>query len=1448
MSTQNPKGSTKKKAAALLLAVAVMISAVAGTFAYRDYSQHKTNEFSDKIAKYDVTLVEDFQEKEDWKTSDGEITKEISVKNTGDKNDDRFEELYVRLQLKEYMDLTPMIVEKTPDLYMLSTAGDFIVFATEAEAKTAYPDHVVKNLTDAVGNKTGWFVQTKEKDDNGQYGKKVTTKYEFGAKQFVVGDASMEDARKDVQKIKAHDAETNKECAYPTHEWENVDLTKVLAQPGAAEYIKWNLGSDVMLLSDWNDSSNAKYHTYGPFWIIDDRATGDGWAYWAEALYPGDSTAKFLESVELIKQPNGDFYYAIHTEMEAVSLDELFGEFPQWPGAPSDWKESIKTNAPQVILDLTGVTTSIKMGQTVAGPVVTVKPDTLADKTVTYKSSNPAVASVDADGNVTGKTPGTTTITVTAANGEKATYTVTVTNDKTKLRELQDLIEDAKKLDENDYTPESWTDANLDGNGTGGAPGVIADAESKATADPVLDDGVLDAMIDELQGAMDDLVAKSTTKDTLQAAIDDAKTLLDYDNRDLTDDRSVTGDGAANIYNTDYLDELQNEVDAAIAVIEDASSSESDLATALGKLEDLLSAPVLKANTGDLGSLVITANGLEETDYTTDSWGDLATALGIANGLVNNPAATQGAVDSAKAALQTAIDDLVLRGNAGALNTLIQNAVAEENKGIPTNETFTADSYQALKDALDTTGRTTPVDVSNMSAEDVAALVAELQPAYEGLVDISGLKAVVDEANGKTAADYSNWNTVMNTPAPGRLADAIAVLGKADATQTEVTDAKNALAAALTELTVAGTLSDLQAAVSGAEDSDDYTSASWTASGYGAKLAEIQGMITALGSNPSAHTPSEIAAVISELATAKTGLVLRADPTALINARANATTGLTEVDYTSSTWGNLQTAIAAGGAIANASTPWPDRSVAEQDTLIAGITTAKDALVDISALTNAITAGIAKTGTPTASTTDWNNAGAYNTSLAAAQSIIAAGTATQADVDAAATDLLAKTAALTLKPTVTGFTVAASGAGTQAATASNFTVNLTKSAAAQTVTLTGAQTGTNLSANSTSWTPSGSNSSWGTAAGDANTYVVTVPANAVGAVTVTAKAKDDPTKTVVITINVTNVTRMIVDYSSYNTSYYGVSDITESSSSGAAINNFDHGSDTVATASRIWRSRVTGGTNLDTKWTIVSQTGTGAAWNTVTGGTNFLDIPANYEGTISVKVESDADATWFTTFDVVVEKAPVIASAGRELTAAQADDNSKWIEVATKDGYSLIVRGNNLPAVTGYTATHVFGTTNNYIGSNVQGHINTWYAGTETGTLSSLKAKAVTHNALSRLGTTMAKVDDGFSSPTTTVAGAAADTAFALSSGEAIRFMSRYNYSQLVSTQTDRNGQQTWTNWNALSTKSHSWLRSPGSTATDASALTTTGVVTNSSLTNSNSVRPALWVKSDIFD
>jgi hypothetical protein len=336
-----------------------------------------------------------------------------------------------------------------------------------------------------------------------------------------------------------------------------------------------------------------------------------------------------------------------------------------------------------------------------------------------------------------------------------------------------------------------------------------------------------------------------------------------------------------------------------------------------------------------------------------------------------------------------------------------------------------------------------------------------------------------------------------------------------------------------------------------------------------------------------------------------------------------------------------------------------------------------------------------------------------------------------------------------------------------------------------------------------------------------------------------------------------------LDWDACNGSYYNTMYLTFAAidASKAGV-NYDHGSiaDT-ATQSRIFRARLfKGGITVDStaivNWKIVNQTGTDAAWNTSTTtgtGTNFLNIPANYAGTISVKVSSDTNPDYDITFDIEVYVRPEVATAQRSLTGTTVGDTgSDWLEIATKGNYSLIVRKTALSETTAFGAANNNDYTQADSGSNyLRAKINTWYAGLDSE--SALRTKAVTNNAMSRLGTSIVNTQDGYSLPLGTLAGEATeDMAFPLSSNEAISFLSKGYRTQTNGLTMVENAANTppLLNWSALDdeTSVYSWLRSPGTAAATVSILSTVGTVYGTTTTETSYGRPALWVSSDIFD
>ena len=172
----------------------------------------------------------------------------------------------------------------------------------------------------------------------------------------------------------------------------------------------------------------------------------DGYAYWSQPLYKGEATGLLLHGVQPLPiLEDLDYYYAINVIVEVVDRKDI----PMWTqGAPStdgsgtthqeatpDGKEVINIIVGNEVvhetpsLTLTSVPDTIRVGETINPPTVSVGPAGSPSSPLVWKSDNDGVAAVGADGKITGVAEGVAVISVTAPNGLTATFTINVVTD-----------------------------------------------------------------------------------------------------------------------------------------------------------------------------------------------------------------------------------------------------------------------------------------------------------------------------------------------------------------------------------------------------------------------------------------------------------------------------------------------------------------------------------------------------------------------------------------------------------------------------------------------------------------------------------------------------------------------------------------------------------------------------------------------------------------------------------------------------------------------------------------------------------------------------------------------------------------------------------------------------------------------------------------------------------
>ncbi|GEM_PF-2986068 len=176
---------------------------------------------------------------------------------------------------------------------------------------------------------------------------------------------------------------------------------------------------------------------------------------------------------------------------------------------------------------------------------------------------------------------------------------------------------------------------------------------------------------------------------------------------------------------TDYYPENWSNLQSALAdaeqILSNGTATQEDIDAALARLDEAHKGLVEKAA---LGEKVLEVEGLNETDYEPADWLALENALAEAHAALDNPNATQTAVDQAYAKLEAARVALVDKRELQAKQDAI---MAEKLKA----GTYTLATWEALEAALAEATRV--LDKANATPAEVAAALSNLTEAREKL-------------------------------------------------------------------------------------------------------------------------------------------------------------------------------------------------------------------------------------------------------------------------------------------------------------------------------------------------------------------------------------------------------------------------------------------------------------------------------------------------------------------------------------------------------------------------------------------------------------------------------------------------------------------------------------------------------------------------------------------
>ena len=391
--------------------------------------------------------------------------------------------------------------------------------------------------------------------------------------------------------------------------------------------------------------------------------------------------------------------------------------------------------------------------------------ETTDDKTLTWESSNPEVATVSSTGVVTARRPGNAIITVRTSNGLTDTCNITVISQITSVHlnltaitldegVSQTLRATINPSDTTDDTTLTWLSSNTnvatvdqEGNVTGVKEGVATitvttvngrRAECKITVNKPSENIPIESV--------------SLDKTTLTLEEQEAETLVATINpSDTTDDTTLT-------WKSSNPEVATVDNNGKVTAVKEGSATIT-VTTVNGK-EATCTVTVLNATA--LEDAIDRAETIDGSTYTADSYSTLQTAIANGKAVLESATATQDDIDLAVEAIETAIDNLVEKASQDLLATL--TAKLEECKAMEGN--YTSEEFAELKAIIAEVEALLETDPNNIAATDAQAALEKLTEASDALYLSSALKELgitIDEAKEILNGDLSGYTEASVT-------------------------------------------------------------------------------------------------------------------------------------------------------------------------------------------------------------------------------------------------------------------------------------------------------------------------------------------------------------------------------------------------------------------------------------------------------------------------------------------------------------------------------------------------------------------------------------------------------------------------------------------------------------------------------------------------------------
>ncbi len=450
--------------------------------------------------------------------------------------------------------------------------------------------------------------------------------------------------------------------------------------------------------------------------------------------------------------------------------------------------------------------------------------------------------------------------------------------DKTNLNKL---IEKAKAYDgkQEFYTEDSWN--------------TFAEALNVANSESINENSTPETVKkahDQLNKAIKGLTYKEVDKTDLNKLIEKAKAY----------------DGKQEFYTEDSWKSFSDALAAAKSEYKSENSTPETVKAAQEKLDAAIKGlTYMNVDKAQLQTLIETARGKAEKDYTTESWNVFAEALANAEDELNSENSTPETVKDAQEKLDAAIKGLKTKKvDKSQLEALIKEAEGKKEADYTPESwtTFATELQKAKEVNSDKNAKQKTVD------QTCESLRAAIDSLVTKTVDKSQLETLIKEAEGKTETDYTakSWAKLVTA-----LEAAKSEFRNENATQESVNNAYDNLKTAIDGLKVKVDKSELQALITKAKDKKeaDYTADSWKV--FADALANAEGELKSDKS-----TPETVKAAQDTLSEAIKGLAPKkqVDKSELQKLIAEAT-GKEEAGYTPESWAAFTTALGTANEV-----------------------------------------------------------------------------------------------------------------------------------------------------------------------------------------------------------------------------------------------------------------------------------------------------------------------------------------------------------------------------------------------------------------------------------------------------------------------------------------------------------------------------------------------------